>query len=62
MSRDNFAPKGGMCVNCIYSRRRCDHLPFYKMKVVDRCKVSLIRIVACNDYVKRVKGEINEAK
>ena len=36
------------------------HLPFYKMKVVDRWQVSLIKIVTCTDYVKRIKGEINE--
>ena len=60
MNKDNFAPKGGMCVNCIHSRRHCDHLPFYKMKVIERCKVSLIKIVACTDYVKRVAGEIHE--
>ena len=57
MSELNFAPKGGMCVNCVYSRRICDHLPFHKMKVVDRCKVSLIKIVACTEYIKRIKQQ-----
>ena len=49
-----FAPKGGMCANCINAERKCDHLPFHKMKVISKCKVSAIKIVACNEY-KKVK-------
>jgi hypothetical protein len=49
-----FAPKGGMCANCVNSLRLCDHLPFDQMKVVGRCKVSLIKIVACTEYAKTI--------
>lgn len=58
MSNLNFAPKGGMCVNCVLSKRKCDHLPFHEMKVIGRCNVSLIKIVVCSEYLK--KGDIKK--
>jgi hypothetical protein len=45
-----FAPKGGMCVKCVHRERRCGHLPFHKMKVIEHCKVSNFKIVKCDDY------------
>ena len=51
MSIGNFAPKGSMCIKCVSSRLRCDHLPFHKMKVIDRC--DLYKIVVCSEYKAR---------
>ena len=45
-----FAPKGGMCMNCIFINRKCDHLSFSKMMVIEKCKSSLIKIVKCDEF------------
>ena len=55
MSIGNFAPKGSMCVKCVDSKANCDQLPFHKMKVVERCNVSLYKIVICTEYRQKEK-------
>lgn len=49
-----YAPKGGMCVKCAHSKRKCDHLEFHNMKVIERCKVSLVKIVKCSEFERKL--------
>ncbi len=52
MGLGNFAPKGGMCANCVFKRMDCDYLPFHKMQVIEHCKISNYKIVKCDKYQK----------
>lgn len=55
MPNINFIPKGSMCINCTYSKIKCDHLPFDEMNVIETCKRRSIKVVVCSEYLKKEK-------
>jgi hypothetical protein len=53
MNNQGYCPTGAKCRTCVFKMRDCDSLPFHKMKVVERCKVSLIKMVDCSEYIEK---------
>jgi hypothetical protein len=48
-----YAPKGSMCTNCINLYRKCNHLKFDKMRVIETHKADGVKVVKCTDFTKK---------
>lgn len=50
-----YAPKGGMCRDCVFKRSDCSKLKFENMRVIAVCDLSELNIVKCDKYQKSGK-------
>lgn len=55
MNNTTYAPKGGMCANCIHINRKCNHLNFSEMRVIEVVKDIGAKVVKCTDFTKKEK-------
>lgn len=44
-------PNGEMCIGCVHALRKCNHLDFTAMQVIDK-KDKQYPVVKCTDYKK----------
>lgn len=57
MSYVTYAPKGSMRTNCIHLHRKCHHLKFNEMQVIEFHKYDGVKVVKCTDFSKRNTNE-----
>jgi len=47
-----FIPKGSMCRQCVWKSSNCSKLRFEKMRVIEVCKNTKLKVVKCDKYQK----------